>query len=341
MGKYRKSTVRSAALLFTSALLLGGCGAEVASESSGDVPERFPVTLTNCEREHTYETPPERVVTNDIAITEIMFALGLEDRMAGYFLSDGQRRGAASSPWKKQFEQVTHLSEEMGMEQIRKADADMVFAGWNYGFGESERLTPKRLRSEGIESYVLSESCRVDGTDKRGIMPPLEALYTDIRNLGELFGVPERAEKLVSEYKSTIERAGPDSAEEERPTVFLYDSGQSEPFTSGNGGAADQIINKAGGRNVFADLDDSWVSVSWETVLRADPDVILINDYGSKSVRDKTDFLRGHPALSQLEAVRRERFIDLPYAALVEGPRNPSAVRELAEFLESVPTSNG
>ncbi|ASU79615.1 iron transporter [Actinopolyspora erythraea] len=329
--------VRSAVALLSSALLLGGCGAEVASENSGEVPERFPVKLTNCERERTYERPPEKVVTNDIGITEIMFALGLQDRMAGYFLSDGQRRGAESSPWKQRFERVPHLAERMSMERIREAGADLVFAGWNYGFGESSRITPERLESEGIDSYVLSESCRAGETGKRGIMPPLEALYTDIRNLGELFGVPERAEKLVSEYRSTIERAAPDVAEGERPTVFLYDSGRSEPFTSGNGGAADQIISKAGGRNVFADLDDSWVSVSWESVLRADPDVILINDYGDETVRDKIQFLREHPALSRLEAVRQERFIDLPYAALVEGPRNPSAVRELADFLESVP----
>ncbi|WP_019853402.1 ABC transporter substrate-binding protein [Actinopolyspora mortivallis] len=334
MTVLRNSLVRGVCLLMAGTLL-GGCGARVAERSSGEVPERFPVTLTNCGHERTYQRPPEKVVTNDIGITEIMFALGLQDRMAGYFLRDGQRSGVRSSPWSESFEKVPHLGEEIDMEGVRAANADMVFAGWNYGFGETARFTPERLSGEGIDAYVLSESCRTGSGDKRGIMPPLEALYTDIRNLGELFGVRQRAEKLVSEYETTVERAQRDTGE--RPTVFLYDSGRSEPVTSGNGGAADQIIEKAGGRNVFHDLDDSWTTVSWETVLRADPDAILINDYGDRTSREKIEFLRNHPTFSKIEAVRENRFLTLPYAALVEGPRNPSAVRRTAEFLDTVP----
>ncbi|SDR21393.1 ABC transporter substrate-binding protein [Actinopolyspora saharensis] len=339
--RIRRKALAGVSLLMSGVLLLGGCGARVATTSSGEPPERFPVRLDNCERQRTFDRPPRRVVTNDIGITEIMFALGLEDRMAGYFLSDGQRNGVRSSPWSAKFERTPHLGEEIGMEGVRAAGADMVFAGWNYGFGETERFTPGRLEKAGIDSYVLSESCRRSGArDARGIMPPLRALYTDIRNLGELFGVRQRAERLVSEYRSTIAQARERNAGGDTPSVFLYDSGRSEPVTSGNGGAADQIIHKAGGENIFRDLDDSWTTVSWETVLRADPDVVLINDYGGRSAAEKIDFLRGHPAVSELEAVRRGRFLTLPYASLVEGPRNASAVREIARFLDDVPADD-
>lgn len=324
-------------LLMSGVLLLGGCGARVATTPSGEPPERFPVTLDNCERQRTFDRPPRKVVTNDIGITEIMFALGLEDRMAGYFLSDGQRNGVRSSPWSTKFERTPHLGEEIDMEGVRAAGADMVFAGWNYGFGETQRFTPERLEKAGIDSYVLSESCRSGVEDRRGIMPPLQALYADVRNLGELFGVRERAERLVSEYQSTIAKARETSAGRDAPSVFLYDSGRSEPVTSGNGGAADQIIHKAGGENIFHGLDDSWTTVSWETVLRADPDAVLINDYGGRSAAEKIDFLREHSALSELDAVREGRFLTMPYASLVEGPRNASAVRKLAGFLEDVP----
>lgn len=85
------------------------------------------------------------------------------------------------------------------------ARADLVFAGWNYGFGEDNGLTPAALKKLGIGSYVLTESCH-NGTDggARGVMPPLEALYTDLTTLGKIFGVEDRAEALVKKYKKQV-----------------------------------------------------------------------------------------------------------------------------------------
>ena len=330
--------LRRTALLIAGMTLITGCGARIAPDpASGGAPNAadFPITVTNCGRQRTFHEPPQRVVTNDIGITELMFALGLQDRMAGYVLSDGQRRGVESSPFRGRFEQVPHLAEEISKEVVRAANADTVFAGWNYGFSETERFTPRRLGRAGIDSYVLTESGRSGSGEKRGIMPPLQALHTDLRNLGRIFGVPERAEKLISRYERTVAEAHASVPRgQPSPEVFLYDSGTSRPFTSGNGGAASQIIAKAGGHNVFADLDDSWTGVSWEAVVRADPDVILINDYGvGRTVQDKIDFLTSYPPLQRVEAVRQRRFFALPYAALVEGPRNPSAVRAFTDYL--------
>lgn len=327
---------RLTALALTG-VLLSGCGATIApARDGGTAPnaDAFPVTVTNCGKSRTFETPPQRVVTNDIGITEIMFALGLADRMAGYVLSDGQLAGAASSPWKDDFRRVPRIAERINKEVVRAAGADMVFAGWNYGFSETDRFTPTRLERFGIDSYVLTESCRSGHGDRRGIMPPLPALYHDIRTLGRLFGVPERAERLVADYRATVSRARASVPRgEPAPRVFLYDSGTSQPFTAGNAAAAHQIITKAGGRNVFGGLHDSWTSVSWESVIRADPQVIIVNDYGKRSAQQKIDFLTSYPPLSEVDAIQDRRFLVLPYASLVEGPRNPNAVRRVADHL--------
>lgn len=328
--------------LLVCALLLSGCGATVAPARQGPAPNaaEFPITLDNCGKQVTFEAPPNRVVSNDIGITEMMFALGLGDRMAGYIVSEGQNGGIESSPWREDFHRIPRLAEDMSKEVVRAANADLVFAGWNYGFSESEGLTPASLNELEIDSYLLTESCRNGAGDQRGIMPPIDALYTDLRNLGTLFGVPERAEALIAEYEDTIARARFSGPDEARPSVFLYDSGTAQPVTSGNGGAADQIIAEAGGTNIFTDMDDSWTSVGWESVVRADPEVILINDYAYKSdgsVQEKIEFLTSHPALAGVDAVQNRRFFALPYAALVEGPRNPGAVADFAEYLRGLP----
>lgn len=330
---------RAVVALSATVLFVSGCGATVADRPEPAAGGGYPVTVTNCGKQVTYTEKPSAVVSNDIGITELMFALGLEDRMAGYTLSEGQNAGVTSSPWRSSFERVPRLAERITPEVVQAAGADLVFAGWSYGFGEDRGITPESLRRLDIDSYVLTESCRNGKESARGIMPPLEALYTDLRNLGKIFGVPQRAERLISKYQRTVAEVTESLPENRpRPKVFLYDAGTDQPLTSGRNAGPEQIITKAGGRNIFGDLDDSWTRVNWEAVVDRDPDVILINDYGGSTpvtVGAKKEFLRSHPALKDVTAIRENRFFALPYAALVEGPRNPRAIADFADYLST------
>lgn len=67
--------------------------------------------------------------------------------------------------------------------------------GWNYGFSEGEGFTPAALGRVGVDSYLLSESCRNGQGKARGVMAPLDALYTDLRNLGRIFDVEDRVRR--------------------------------------------------------------------------------------------------------------------------------------------------
>ncbi|MFM9370490.1 ABC transporter substrate-binding protein [Streptomyces sp. Da 82-17] len=330
----RKPTL-VAALCLATTLTAAGCGAQVEPSASA---ESASVTLTNCGRKVTYDKVPERVVTNDVGITELMFALGLEDRMAGYAMPD-DKGDLDAVPWKDGYDQVKWLSKgQLTKENVLDANGDFVFAGWNYGFREDAGFTPDALHKLGIPSYVLTESCRNGrADDARGIMPPLEALYTDLANLGKLFGVEERADRLIADFKkrvAAVQAKAPEGAD--RPKVFLYDSGQDQPFTTGRFAAPEQIISKAGGVNVMHDVADSWTTVGWETVVKRNPDVIVVCDYGDVSAEQKKEFLRSHPALRDVSAVKHDRIFTLDYVDLVESPRNPAAVERLGAYLRKV-----
>jgi iron complex transport system substrate-binding protein len=323
------------ALCLAATVTAAGCGATVqkAADSGSSA-----VTLTNCGRQVTYDKVPERVVTNDVGITELMFALGLEDRMAGFAMPD-DKGDLAGVPWKDGYDRVKWLSkDQLTKENVLDARADLVFAGWNYGFREDGGFTPEALAKLGIPSYVLTESCRNGRTgSSRGIMPPLDALYTDLTNLGKLFGVEKRAATLIADFKKQIadvRAKAPRGAD--RPTVFLYDSGQDQPFTSGRYAAPEQIISEAGGINVMHDVEDSWTTVGWESVVERDPDVIVICDYGDVSAERKKEFLLSYAPLRDVAAVRHERIFVLDYVDLVESPRNPSAVARLGAYLRTV-----
>jgi len=320
------------ALVTAALLLVSGCGATVAQDTSK--PE--PVTVTNCGEQVTFDKVPSKVVTNDTGITELMFALGLRDRMAGYVVDGADTADRRTSPWKADFESAKHLSDKISKEVVQGANADVVFAGWNYGFSESTGFTPDALKQLGIATYQLTEACRNGVGKQRGIMPALDALYTDLRNLGKIFRVEAKAEELIKGYQQQIDNAAKLMAGKPRPKVFLYDSGQDQPFTSGRNAAPQDVIGKAGGDNIFGDLNDSWTTVNWETVVQRDPDVVLIVDYADGDFNtpgQKQAFLEGFAPLRNSPAVRNKRFYALPYAALVESPRNPASIEAFAKYL--------
>ncbi|MFD3513398.1 ABC transporter substrate-binding protein [Streptomyces sp. NPDC058657] len=339
----RHPLVRPAALTLAAAsLFLTGCGAEVTrpAEDKAAAKGPYPVTVQNCGQPKKFDKAPQRVVTNDVGITEIMFALGLADRMAGFVMPE-DKGDLTSVPWKDGYQQTKWLSKKtINKELVLDARADLVFAGWNYGFNEGEGFTPAALAAVGVDSYLLSESCRNGRGKARGVMPPLEALYTDLRNLGKIFHVEDRAEALVTKFRKQVADAEAGALKgKDRPRVFLYDGGEDKPFTSGAYAGPHDIITRAGGDHVMKDLKDSWVTVGWETVVARDPEVIVINDYGDTSAEQKRKFLKSYPPLAGVSAVRYDRIVVLDYAELVESPRNPAAVASLAEDLKKLTKS--
>ncbi|MDF0532589.1 ABC transporter substrate-binding protein [Tsukamurella sp. 8F] len=315
-------------------LLLAGCGARVqeAGPSASSGPG---TTVTNCGAPLKIPSVPRRVVANDTGITELLFALGLGNHMAGYTTYDGKHVDYETSPWRTDFDTVHNLGTAFTREVIQAAEPDFVFAGWNYGFKEATGVTPDWIRSIGAVPYQLTEACRQPGTTKRGIMPPLDALYADITNLGRIFGVQDRAEKLVTDYRARIDAVSK-QAPARKARVFLFDSASPDPFTAGREATPQAIIDAAGAENVSADLDDSWVTTSWEAAAQSDPQVIVIVDYGvgqENTPQAKIAQLRSQPLMAGTTAVRQGNYLVLPYAALVEGPRTPDSVERLAKYL--------
>ncbi|MFE3501626.1 ABC transporter substrate-binding protein [Kitasatospora sp. NPDC059146] len=329
--------MRTKAVAATALLTLGltACGAEIAPRpGAATASGHYPVTVTNCGERLTFAQKPARVVTNDVNITELMLSLGLADRMAGYVMPDDKGQ-VDKVAWKDGYRQTDWLSKKVLTKEIAlDAKADLVFAGWHYGFDEGTGVTPQAFKALGVDSYVLSESCRSGKGSERGVMDPLEALYTDLANLGAIFDVEDRADKLIAESRATI-AAVPQP--ERRPSVFLYDSGQDKPYTAGKFAAANEIIAKAGGTNVMGDLADTWVTAGWESVVQRDPEVIVINNYATPGAEEKRTFLKSFPPLANVAAIRNDRIFVMDYVDLVESPRNPAAISTLAGFLRTVP----
>lgn len=284
-------------------------------------------TVQSCNRSVTFDSAPERAISNDVNLTEMMLVLGLADRMVGYTGISGWK--TLDEKMRKGVEELPELSSKYPTKEVLVgADADFFFAGWNYGMKVGGEVTPETLEPFGIMVYELSESCaHIMSKDKASI----EDMYNDLLNLGRIFEVEDRANALVDGYRAEL-TGFTDGLETGEPLrVFVYDSGEDTPFTAGRYAMPTALIEAAGGRNIMDDFKKSWATVTWEEVVERNPEVVVIVNYGSVTAEEKRAFMMSNPAFAELDAVKNDRFVTLEYVEATPGPRNIEAVKTLAK----------
>ena len=285
-------------------------------------------TVQSCNRTVTFKNPPERAISNDVNLTEMMLALGLADHMVGYTGISGWK--TLDSEMRSGVKELPELSAKYPTKEVLVgADADFFFAGWNYGMKVGGEVTPETLDPFGIKVYELTESCsHIMDKDKAS----LKDMYADILNLGKIFGVESRAEALVAEYKSELKNFKANlKTRDEGLRVFVYDSGEDAPFTAGRFAMPTALIEAAGGHNIMDDFNKSWGSVTWEEVIERDPQVVVIVNYGDVTAEQKRDYMMSNSAFKNIAAVKDDRFVTLEYVEATPGPRNIQAIQNLAD----------
>ena len=282
--------------------------------------------VQSCNRSVTFDAPPTRAVSHDVNLTEMMLVLGLADRMVGYTgisgwnkLDESMREGVGRLP--------ELAAKYPSKEVLIGSDADFFFAGWNYGMKVGGEVTPETLAPLGIKVYELTESC-IHITEKN--KASIEDMYNDLLNLGRIFGVEDRATKLVEGYRAELATFVKDLETGDPLRVFVYDSGEDKLFTAGRYAMPTAMIEAVGGRNIMDDFEKSWATVTLEEVVERNPEVIIVINYGDESAAQKRQFIMSHPAFANLSAVKNDRFVTLEYVEATLGPRNIKAIKTLA-----------
>lgn len=325
-----------------------GCGTGgPRTARAGDAAGR--ARVTDCGgRPVEVSAPPRRVVTLTPSVLEMMFWLGLGDRVVGTgvpppkgtfpprFEAAAQRVRRLSGPYR------AGAYRPVSREVLLGVRPDFVIGGFSSNFTAEGATGQDELAQRGVPSYLaLSTAC--DGT-AAGPRRDMSLVERDLTNLGRLFGVEDRARGLVAAMRAkTGQVAARLRGTSERPSVFAfeYEEGTDSPYAPGNRQTINAVIARAGGRNVFADLDRAYERVGWEEIVRRDPDVILIIVYGKgdraadqAAAGRAQRFLAAHPPVRGLRAVRDRRFAALVYEdGSVGGVRNADAVVSLARQL--------
>ena len=291
----------------------------------------FPVTVDNCGTPLTFDKAPERVVVHDINMSEMALALELQGNMVGVTGISGWYKTTAS--FKERLGDIPELAPKYpSLENLAAANPDLFIAGWYYGMKPGGDVTPNTLRPLGIKTLILSESCI--HTDKQRPEASMDLLFKDILRLGTIFGKKATAQSIVERWKGRLSKIKVSLGERKGPRVFLYDSGEDQPFTAGKFAIINAMIEAAGGSNVTGNMDTSWGRTSWESVAALNPEFLILLDYQSGGgAKGLLEFLRQHPVMAETEAVKQGKYVALRYEELTPGPANIDAIEKMAKAM--------
>ncbi|MCG7521535.1 ABC transporter substrate-binding protein [Ruegeria sp. Ofav3-42] len=282
-----------------------------------------PVTVQSCGTEFTFEKAPARAITLNQQATEVMLALGLQESMVGTAYLDDE----IPAQWQEAFVSVPVLAEKYpAAEVVLSNEPDFLFAGFGSAFSEDNLGAAQKWHDLGIGTYLVDASC--GEAHPKNVPLTIEPILNDIKAIGKVFDVNDRAEKLISETKARIDAVQADPAGAGR-SAFIYDSGDETPYSIGCCSGPALVAKTAGLNSISADVEGTWVDLAWERVVEADPDVILLIEAGWSSAADKRAYMENDPVLSELTAVREGRFVTVPFSETLLGMRFADGVENL------------
>ncbi|MFG2797877.1 ABC transporter substrate-binding protein [Streptomyces pseudovenezuelae] len=332
------------ALAAALCLLTAACGASSYDDRAGhsttqaaDSKTGYPVTLDNCGQKETFAKAPSRVVVmNGASVAEVstLLALGLGDRVVanqqGYGMSEVPGRAAAIKKLPTGDVKVNEAY-DISREAMLGLRPDFVLSITTYGFDQKNGFaTREQLKQVGANSYVSPQGCD-DDPSKMTVADS----YRLLRDMGKVFNVSDRAEKLIAASEKSIAAVADKVKGEKKPKVMVLFSNMSmggNDFSSVlANGIVNDILTKAGGANAFSDTTKStFADLSKEKVAATDVDAVVVISYNDPNpAAYAKKLLKEFP---QWPAAKNNTYVTLSDSMYL-GPSNDLAVRKVAEML--------
>lgn len=334
--------------MLVSALALTGCASQPVDPSPADsgapgASADDATTLVDCGVDVTPMThPAERIVAVKSTAAELVVALGLGDALVSTAFLDGPLVGADGSPI-----DAPTIEGMPSREAVLGLEPDAVVAGWESAFAPEAVGDRAALHELGVTTWVSPAACW--STD----VPALtwDALLDEFADAGAALGVPEAGAALADEQRAVLEAIEPvggaagesndsgDSAGDADTgglQALWYSSGEDAPYVGAGSGAPQLVLETAGLTNVAADIDETWTTVSWEALAASEPDVIVLVDAPWHTAQSKIDRLQANPATAELQAVRDERYVVIPFPQAEAGVGSVAAAQAVADAVRAM-----
>lgn len=256
--------------------------------------------------QHTYGQPL-RIVSLSGALSETVDALGLGDRLVAVDVT---------SEYPAYVKRLPRVSQDrtVPLEGLLAFRPSLVLAP----AGDLAPDVERRLKQLGVKVVTFQQEYSANGA------------LRFIREVAAALGVPEQGNTLVRQLKQDLESAlkGRKTTQKKTTVLFIYAQGVGLMSVAGKGSSIDAIIELAGGRNAIQEFSD-FKPYSTEALVKANPDAILLFDFGLNSLGGAAAVLR-MPGVSLTTAGKSRRIIEMDGPLLINfSTRLPQAITAL------------
>ncbi|MBA8759703.1 ABC transporter substrate-binding protein [Staphylococcus schleiferi subsp. coagulans] len=253
---------------------------------------------------------PERIISLMPSNTEVLYALGIGDKVIGVSTVDDYPKEVKQ---KEKFDAM-HLSKEA----LIKAQPDLILAH------ESQKATQgkvlKDLSESGIKVAYVKDAQSIN------------EMYESFEQIGKLTGREKQAKTLIDETKANIKKVTDSVPKQKKePKVFIEIASEPEIYTAGKSTFMNDMLKQLHAKNVFDDTK-GWPKVSKEQIIKKNPDVMAST--AGVSTKDYQQNLKQRGGFEQIRAVKKDRVVALNDDMLSRpGPRLDDAIKMLRDAI--------
>jgi len=272
----------------------------------------FSFAFTNCTKKDAQnpnvkakQSIPQRIVSLSPASTEILFAVGAENQIVAVSDFSDYPPQAQNLPKVGGFDGKT-----LSLEKILSFNPDFVYLTNVM----HNHLIP-HFESLNIDYYLSDANS-------------FEQVKNEILQIAKITGHTSTGENLVKEIDSAINKINSQNQLLQKPTVYweVWNS----PFMSvGNSSFINDLINTAGGINIFQEIAQAYPTISEETIVAKNPQIIIIPQNSGITVES----VKNRKGWSQIDAVKNDKIFIVDDNLLT---RSGARIGESAEYLANL-----
>ena len=229
---------------------------------------------------------PQRIISLSPSNTEMVYALGLQDKLVGVTSYDNYPPDAKNKPIVSDYSTVD-------LEKIVNAKPDLVLAD---SIHKNDAIPA--LEKLGITVYAMTPN-DVDG------------IFNEIKALGQITGKTQVADNLISNLKTRIQAVADKTAkltDTQKPRV-LFVTWHDPIWTAGSDTMMQYLINEAGGTNIASDLN-GYATITLESVIQRNPQVIIVMS-GTGTQNESLDYIISNEQFKSTDAVKDGRVYEI------------------------------
>lgn len=332
------------ALLMLAASLLGCTQPAMTSQ-----PTQEPVAAVEptAAPEPTEEPRAEqRIVCLAPSMVEVVYALGLGEEIVGWSAyTDYPPEVEQREGWVPYVEYYYTEVADFDVEAELAKDVAVVSKFYDCNYDIIEALEPTIIFGEGTAQQEMVDDLIEKGYVAYNYTPTnIDEVYDMMVEIGELLGVGDYAKELVDGYYAEIEEIRAITANLKKVPTYFEIAHQTDygeygvfgPYTNASGTPFDDMIEIAGGENIFGDLEGDYTEVTFEQIVERNP-VVILSPYWPNALDEEVTTLyeiMTRPGFDTTDAVQTGRVYYYDSSLMKRfGPRTVTAIKKLAYLL--------